>query len=364
MPAIHIFNPESDYALASFSPTYTAPASVLSLRKRMAFLPARYAAAGDIILTPDPLPTPENFPSKLLHATLPGLRTMIASGNLPDDLQIIPWGWNPALRRMLADAGVPAGLLPDDDWLENLRGISHRRITRDFLSLSNNLCSSSGLSNAVSPLPQEFKSVREAIEWEHSHHPAFFKMPWSSSGRGILMTEDLDTEKHLLPWLTGVIQRQGSVMGEQTFPKSLDFATEWLITDDGHGNPMARFIGYSAFEASRRGKYHFNIGGSQEKIFCHIEEALGIHNDCNGLTDASAGKSLTPRSEIPSPGSLIDIQSQCLEKLCGTYRGYCGIDMLGAADGRIHPCIEINWRLTMGIVEILKLHSDSPEMPV
>jgi hypothetical protein len=35
------------------------------------------------------------------------------------------------------------------------------------------------------------------------------------------------------------------------------------------------------------------------------------------------------------------------------YHGPVGIDMLKTADGRIHPCIEINLRMNMGILALL-----------
>ena len=36
-----------------------------------------------------------------------------------------------------------------------------------------------------------------------------------------------------------------------------------------------------------------------------------------------------------------------------SYRGPLGIDMLKTADGHIHPCLEINFRLNMGILALL-----------
>ena len=35
------------------------------------------------------------------------------------------------------------------------------------------------------------------------------------------------------------------------------------------------------------------------------------------------------------------------------YRGPVGIDMLKTADGHIHPCLEINFRMNMGILALL-----------
>ena len=37
-----------------------------------------------------------------------------------------------------------------------------------------------------------------------------------------------------------------------------------------------------------------------------------------------------------------------------SYVGPIGVDMLVGADGRINPCVELNWRMTMGHVALLR----------
>lgn len=50
MPTLHIFNPETDYALASGRPQYTPPKNVVKLRRMLAAIPALWAEPGDDIL--------------------------------------------------------------------------------------------------------------------------------------------------------------------------------------------------------------------------------------------------------------------------------------------------------------------------
>lgn len=354
MAVIHIFNPETDYSLASFSPYYTPPASVIALRRDRAFLPATYALEGDYILTLDTLPTPSDFPSGLNHIQLSDLQSLFDNENNADSnssLKIQPWGWNPALKHTLLQSGVPESFLPSDSFLANLRKISHRATTipfvKEFIStlrsngnytvLTNDNTTSQylpPLSKIAEILPVIFTKADEALQWLRSVQAvgkeAFFKAPWSSSGRGILFTDELDADRHISPWLSGIIRRQGCVIGEEAASKLIDFATEWHIVESDKG-PDAQFVGLSLFEASRRGKYHANYDGDQSQIKAILKEK---------------GVELTP--------GLLNAQKYALEKLCRSYRGYCGIDMLADTNGVIYPCIEINWRMTMGIIPLIK----------
>lgn len=53
---LHIFNPDTDYALASDSENYTPPVSILAIKRSLSLLPALYAERGDAILLPDDNP--------------------------------------------------------------------------------------------------------------------------------------------------------------------------------------------------------------------------------------------------------------------------------------------------------------------
>ena len=48
---------------------------------------------------------------------------------------------------------------------------------------------------------------------------------------------------------------------------------------------------------------------------------------------------------------LIDYHRSQLSQL--SYRGPVGIDMMRLAGGRVHPCVEINFRMTMGLLALL-----------
>lgn len=210
--------------------------------------------------------------------------------------------------------------MPSEEDITNLRNLSHRRTTIAFFR---------ELSSFLDPeieIPQEITLAEDGISTFRLTHCLFFKAPWSSSGRGVMLTDDLE-EKHVAPWLRGIIRRQGSVMMEKAYDRKLDFATEWVCRDN-----KARFIGYSVFNVSRRGKYQSNRTGSQQELLNVIE----------GATDR-----WTP--------DIIGLQQKAIEKIIAPYySGPLGIDMLVTDSGAINPCVEINLRHTMGMIELLK----------
>lgn len=334
---IHIFNPEHDYALASFSPYYTPPAEVIRLRKHHALTPLRYASHGDAILLIDsPAETLPHIPPGITLLSLPELPLYF---RLHPEAVISPWGWNPMLRHILQENGIPPEQLPDDSWLHMLRNLSHRRTTIDFNRLLNEqLKADPILRRHLSPLPVEFNSSARGLKWLEEHPAAFFKAPWSSSGRGILFTEELDPDRHILPWLNGIIRRQGSVMAETAHPKAIDFATEWEISQSPGGRPEVKYLGVSLFEASRRGKYHSNTLATRERLMQKIKCVAPDFGEAWIEAQRKAIVALLSQYAIASHGD---------PHIC--YTGYLGIDMIAAPDGTIRGGIELNFRRTMGI---------------
>lgn len=327
---IHIYNPEHDYALASNSSFYTPPSEICELRRRDTLVPLLWANAGDALVVSD------DTDKKSLPDT-PGI-TILHFSELDyyyksnPGATISPWGWDPAILHRLIQSGIPATALPSVQWISGLRKLSHRRTSVQFNMLLNKALTLRGLAQHCTPSAVEFKDPVSALEWLGKTGDAFFKAPWSSSGRGILCTIDLDPLKHIEPWVRGIIRRQGSVLAEPIFNKKIDFATEWYISNSSDGKPGVFFIGLSAFNSSRRGKYHYQIKESKKL------EKKWINSIAPDFNDA-----------------FIDAQKEALEQLLGDiplsnrYTGYLGIDMMASETGKIHGGVELNFRHTMGI---------------
>ena len=301
---LHIYNPETEYALASGSPYYTLPESVRKLRISKSRLPERYACFGDAILLLD-----GTDPEPHRHSAV---RLLTPDADM-DWSQFVasPWGWNAQIAYFLNSNCPGLQGIPSPDRLESLRNLAHRRTTIKFLRAYD----------AVNfKLPLEFNDYENAVTYYHNHPAIFLKAPWSSSGRGVMRTDDLKP-MHVEPWMRGIIRSQGAVMVEPIYEKILDCATEWIMSGG-----KATFLGVSVFEASGRGKYHRNIKANQ----------LSLWNMIGVLTQ-----------------QVIDKQRYALQSVIGTdYDGPVGIDMLLTSTGTLHPCVELNLRRTMGSILI------------
>lgn len=339
------FNADTDYALASAMPGYTAPGSVVALMERMAMLPCSYAQSGDVVV-----------PYNNIHRLGDIVKSL---GGRMEDVVLIPWGWNASIRHRLLKAGVPPSNLPSEEYIARLRELSHRRLTIGANIFLNKILSKSDeLRRHRAPLPLELRSISEVellladpqscFSYDQEgkilsedtgggyanrggYCGLYFKAPWSSSGRGVLYTggaqdEQIPFEK-ILKWCNGIISRQGSVMCELGASRVADFATEWIA--DGEGG--VRFMGYSFFRASFRGKYQGNICGSQREILSEI------------------------RRYAPDFGDwVVSVQSEMLSKAIGEYKGPLGVDMLCDTEGHIRCCVEINLRMTMGMAALVQ----------
>ena len=299
----------------------------MRLRKEKSLLPALIAANGDFILIRDSLSI-EEISSLQYYEVCSEKNLNIVSLKdgpyLEDKIsEIIPWGWDHAVIKDLEDNGIPENLLPSKKQLENLRNLSHRRTTIPFRKMM-----SSFLNDTPINLPEELHTLEEIEFFLEKNPVAYLKSPWSSSGRGIIVSDHI-TRKGLMEWCHGVLKHQGSVMAERAWNRVLDFATEWLIQDS-----QVNFLGVSVFETSSRGKYHGNIHKTQEELFNLIQNTVpGFGHD------------------------IIDKQKKVVENLIAPYyNGFLGIDMLSDTDGNINPCVELNLRLTMGHIPILNNH--------
>ena len=125
-PLLHIYNPETEYALASGSPYYTLPESVRKLRMSKARLPEMYANPGDAILLMDGVDPQPDRPSVFTLLT-PGMNvdwSLYAAS---------PWGWNAQIACFLTANCPRLRGIPSAERIDRLRELAHRRTTIDFL---------------------------------------------------------------------------------------------------------------------------------------------------------------------------------------------------------------------------------------
>lgn len=320
--SLYIFNPDNDLALANGVENYMAPASARQMAGELALLPAWYALPGSAILAPSAynqdflLRQQQIFPLPVTLMTEPEIQSA-SPGVTP-----IPWGWNLALRKRLLVSGVSESVLPTVGDIERLRNLSHRSQAVGLLpalQLNDFFCGESYYLT-------EENACRRFVE---SRETCLLKAPWSGSGKGLNWCKGVFTP-HIFGWCARVSASQGGVVGEPLYNKVEDFAMEFRT--DGRGGVY--FVGYSLFHTGSNGAYEGNLLLADEEIESRLSRYVPI-------------------------GELWRLKTTLAQELSARigkeYNGYLGVDMMicrfaSAPVYRIHPCVEINLRMNMGLV--------------
>ena len=334
---IHIFNPEHDIALAANLSNFTAPHAGRQLRSDLCFLPALWAKENDAVLVDDQERAEQSY--KRLTQSLKrhlgddfrakgvrfvGLKQV---GSLENVTRIDPWGWNVAQKAQLKRSGVVDNILPQDDRLEEIRQLSHRRTSAQVLPQLM----------MEGTIGQSFECFTE-IEIEAllgRYDRLVLKAPWSSSGRGLRFVTRDSLTPQVKGWLRHLLEAQGSVMAEPFYDKERDFGVEFWATETGE----IRYEGLSLFHTSN-GAYTGNLLAT-ERLKREI------------LSRYISTELLDNINEI--------IKAELTPILKGKYTGPFGVDMMIVKGEKfmLHPCVEINLRRTMGHVALaLSPHDD------
>ncbi len=231
-----------------------------------------------------------------------------------------PWGWSLATKQRYRQMGVAEESLPSDEWLEEVRRLSSREFACEYVKELLEEMKDERLLGEEMAFCKDVSTVNCRLSTVNS--PLIFKSPWSSSGRGVFVGRWNDA--HTQARVQGFLSSQGGFVADEFYEdKVLDFAMEFVV----HKDHTVEFLGYSVFHAGEHGAYGYNYVESQEELLRRIDvDAALLHR-------------------------LIAYHKEHLAKTA--YHGPVGIDMLKTADGSIHPCLEINLRMNMGILALL-----------
>jgi len=317
---LYYFNPDHDLALANWNKNFDPPRSARNFGLDLSCFPLWYAEKGSAVLAS--LPDQEWI--KNMQTLFPQLSDISIESH-PDFSSldsVRPWGWNAAVCKYLSLQGVDDSLFPTDNLLDKIRDLSHRKTAIDALHF---LHLDTDLSNFLPQAAQQL-SANEVEDFVEKHGQAILKAPWSGSGKGLFWIRTSLTDK-ALGWCRNVASKQGCVIGEQMYNKVQDFAMEFKCA-----NGLVSFVGYSLFETDIQGRYKSNLLQSDNDIIQLITKML-------------------------FPDILIKVQerlSQFIEnEIAPFFTGYLGVDMFMYNNNNsvcLHPCVEINLRMTMGLV--------------
>ena len=316
MKTLYLFNPENDMALASASPYYMAPANIKKMAADLAALPAWYVPEKSGVLLADT--RQKEWMEKECRFSLPVVWETMFS---PYYIKVCPWGWNPSLLRRLAEAGVSAEAVLSEEQMRRVRLLSSRETAVDLLSYlrMEHTIGESFVLDSLEKLKNFLMKDAELL----------LKSPWSGSGKGLQKVRGV-LEPSALGWAKRVIASQGNIIVEPFYQKEIDFAMEFLADREDVG-----FVGYSLFETDVRGIYKENRLLSDKAIEGYLA-------------------SYVPLDVLHTVRDLC--RKELKRILGGGYEGYLGVDMMICRDGesyKLHPCVEVNLRMNMGVVSRL-----------
>ena len=234
--------------------------------------------------------------------------------------QIIPWGWNHALKKRLINEGIDPATLPSEEELQFIRTHSRREFALDVHSRLSSMD-----SQVIGP---DYRivatSLNEIEEFISANGNAVLKSPLSGSGKGIRFVRERLSESDE-GWCRRTLDKQGSVIVEQRF----EIIKECAMLFECHHEGID-FIGYSLFE-SKHGAYSKNILASNEEIEDMIAEYI-------------------PRERLTAIRENLTVI--LADTLVGHYEGFLGVDQIIAqtTSSTFIPVSEINLRMTMGLI--------------
>lgn len=307
---LHHFNPSHEIALADNSSIFLPNSMVRKMEEQLSDFPRLYADNNDAIIRPDG-------------------NIVDIKGNLITDFDGMtyipfPWGWNNSVRRFYLKHGCDMSLMPDESEIDIIRNFASRKFASGYMHRLACHFDDEYADSIVGRKMMFFDNL-EGLSFANKG-PMIFKQLWSSSGRGNFIADSVD--KKAVDRLSGFVRTQGGFVSDVFYNKIIDFAMEFYVFSDG----KVVFLGYSLFKTDN-GRYMGNMVDSQENI---KKEILCVLKNSSLLDE------------------IKNYHISALERdVAGKYVGFVGIDMMVVDnDGHIccHPCVEMNFRLNMGIV--------------
>ena len=326
---MYIFNPEHDLCIANGDIHFVPPESALAFGRECA----------DI--------------TKFMYGLDSSSGAALTAGAVS---KIVPWGWNSVLCNRLRKQGVPEELLPSAEQLAHIVELSHRRVAHRALEYVAN----SGRKNAAPGAEScqdgtialvehtyriEAQSLQEVEKFLATHKNIVLKAPLSGSGKGIRFVSDALSHSDA-GWCSNLIAKHGYVCVEKRYTPLMEFAMLFRCSaaesDSCAAEPSGvEFVGYSLFY-TQNGAYRGNILGS------------------NGYLEGVISKYVPTAVLQRTKENLMEFLK---ENVCGRYEGYVGVDQFvccgytdagtassACADLYYNPVVEINLRLTMGLI--------------
>jgi hypothetical protein len=327
-PKVFVFNPTCEMAVANGHGSYRPPARLRQFEKELAAIPLWLGREKDYVLTEEPVS--EAFVDQLKDwgVSAPQFITSLKEVDTSLSPELHPWGWSPAVHQQLKALEPYSGRHPMVPW-----HVDHRKLLSRYTGLELAEMVAEGLNMddhlAIPQLPVELNAAEAIADVEAVMvSPMLLKTPWSASGRGLFKIRSRQENAADNPWVLGKLKQQGALLAEPWLEKLQDLSFHFWVEEAG-----IQFLGTTYFNTDKDGQF----------LGCYVTPPP-IHflamNDLNAVVDKAIALLLKVLKKM---------------NLNRRYHGPVGIDALffKATDGvKLHPCIEINLRYTMGLVNL------------
>jgi len=336
---IYFFNPTCEYAVGNGQPSWQPNLLLQKMEEDLGALPLYFASQKDVVLVHKVPPVQYISRMEDIGLKVPELFPVQEAGRnktfagRPKN-RLLPWGWSPAAHRLLEPLKLSCSAefleSPVAEWKSGYRDLYSRKLARDILiSLLPELPSEIMIQNHM--LPEVCTSVEQIEELQSRWGKIMVKAPWSSSGRGLQPLTKIPLVPKVREKLQGIINDQGYAMAEPYLNKQLDMAFQFELKKG-----KVQYLGISRFFTDRKGRYEGNY----------------LNGWPSGINSAVVKFADLMCQLLPGPLAAV-IEAG---KLAKSYEGNFGVDTLIYTDTegtlRINPCLELNLRLTMGLLSL------------
>lgn len=278
--------------------------------------------------------------------------------NVIDNEGVLVWGWDHAIKAQLQRMGIDADMLPTDTALTALRTCSERKAAHHLLSAFRAV-HSDGPYTGESLIAHNIDNIA-AYATRHEH--IILKDPLSSSGKGLRHVNINENEDFLRDalssslnkvknWSNALVKRHGYLTAEPYYDKVQDFAMEFCIREK-----QCHFIGYSLFNTNHHGRYESNLLMEDEKIETLLAQYIpysALHDVRNWII--SHNNHIIPgewnTTKFPLYFGIDMMVVRTTDKVCSEPEAKCNChSSIPNHQFALHPCVEINLRLNMGII--------------
>lgn len=350
MQNIYLFNPTCEMAIANDTASYMPPARLRKFESDIAPLMGLAGSSNDTLISDDETEVSEFY--NLMGGMgidLPKVCNIkeVESWSRVEIGMLSPWGWSRAAHRVLSPlkkfCSSTFSKSPVATWEVAHREFYSRRTSVLFLQEFREMAKTLNYIS-IPYTPVIIKSVKDVQKWiAENRIPFVFKTPWSSSGRGLypVLSEQFASKSEV--WVRSRLRQQKELIVEPWLNKVQDLSFQFYIYPDG----MIDFLGVNYFKAGTEGNFEREYIGSPQ-----------------GDKHRDVLKSLPLNWESETKDMLLKtLYSQAIEQY---YCGPIGVDGIifqeKQGNIKVHPCIEINFRYTMGLLNLelrKKIHPDA-----